>query len=328
MSVDTVTRQAVVSSVPHEAPARQDVLIGKSPIILDILRRVDLVAKSEAPVLITGESGTGKDILAHLIHAGSNRQNKDLVAINCAALPKDVIDNELFGHEREAFTGAASRREGCFEQAQASTLFLDEIAEMHPQSQAKLLRAIESKNFRRLGGREVVTVDARIIAATNKKIEQSLKSGTFREDLYYRLSVVEIDMPPLRDHLEDVTLLLNHFLKFFSKKYAVPEKKFDLDCLKRLSSFSWPGNVRELRNVVERAVLICPDEEICAKYLPRRIISSMPVSETVTIQVGTTLKSAEKEVIFQTLRMTGGNKARAAKILGISRRALYCKLDN
>lgn len=328
MSVDVMTSQPMAPPVNQAMhSANQPLLIGKSPVIIEILQKADLVAKSQAPILITGESGTGKDIFAHLIHSKSDRRARELVATNCAALPKEVIDNELFGHEREAFTGAHSTKHGCFELADEGTLFLDEIAEMNPQSQAKLLRAIESQTFRRLGGSDDVRVNVRILAATNKTISAALESGAFREDLYYRLSVIEIDMPPLRDHLGDVPLLLNHFLRFFSQKYAVPEKTFDLDCIELLSEFQWPGNVRELRNVVERAVLICPHQEIGVKYLPERITLSKSISFTIPIQVGTTLERAEKEIILHTLRATSGNKAQAAKILGISRRALYNKLE-
>jgi len=307
-------------------------LISRSPAIADISHIIDLVAPSSAPVLVTGESGTGKEIVARLIHARSGAPQSPLVAINCAALPKDVIDNELFGHEREAFTGAASRRPGCFERAHQGLLFLDELAEMHPQVQAKLLRALESKTIRRLGGHEDIEVDVRVVAATNKNISEALESGSLRADLYYRLSVVEIHLPPLRDRKEDVPLLAEHFLKDLCGKHQRELKTFSAESMGLLEAYDWPGNVREFRNMTESIVLLCPADTIEPKYLPARISGAKksvvpdPPDDAVVIPFGTSLADAERELILHTLRKTANNKSAAARILGLSRKSMYEKL--
>ena len=308
-------------------------LVSKSPAIAEVSRVIDLVAPSSASVLVTGESGTGKEIVARLIHAKSGRPQTPIVAINCAALPKDVIDNELFGHEREAFTGAASRRPGCFERAHMGTLFLDEIAEMHVQVQAKLLRALESRTIRRLGGHEDIEVDVRVVAATNRSVIDALESGSMRADLYYRLSVVEIHLAPLRERKEDVPLLVEHFLNILSEKHRRPPKQFSAESMGLLGLYDWPGNVRELRNIVESIVLLCPDDTVEANYLPAKIsgrrksvVPDVPV-DAVVIPFGSSIADAERELILHTLLKTGNNKSRAARILGLSRKSLYDKLS-
>jgi transcriptional regulator with PAS, ATPase and Fis domain len=308
-----------------ERPA--PVFLSKNPAILDMLATISLIANSPASVLITGESGTGKEVIAQYIHASSGRALEPFIAINAAALPKDVIDNELFGHEKEAFTGAISKKSGCFELADRGTLFLDEIAEMHPQTQAKLLRAIETKAFRRLGGKEEVSVDARVVAATNKNIEQAISNGEFREDLFYRLSVIELVIPPLRSRREDIPLLAQHFLSFFGHKYEQLPKSFSPEAIEMMTAFDWPGNVRELRNIIEGIMLICPDNTITARYLPERITKQKPAMPVLTIPLGTTLGSIEQIVIRQTLASVDQNKSAAAKILGISRKTLHNKLN-
>jgi transcriptional regulator with PAS, ATPase and Fis domain len=314
-----------------ERPAAGDrpapVFLSQSPAIQNILSTITLIANSPASVLITGESGTGKEVIAQYIHTCSSRANQPFIAINAAALPKDVIDNELFGHEKEAFTGAISKKAGCFEMADRGTLFLDEIAEMHPQTQAKLLRAIETKAFRRLGGREEVFVDARVVAATNKNIVQALHSGEFREDLFYRLSVIEIVIPPLRSRREDIHLLSGHFLSLFGKKYEHGEKSFSAEAMEMMTAFDWPGNVRELRNLIEGLVLICPDDVIGARYLPERISKQQPAPPTLSVPLGMTLEAIEQLVIRHTLASVDQNKTAAAKILGISRKTLHNKLN-
>lgn len=312
--------------IPH--PERSlPVFLSKSPVIREMMATISLIANSPASVLITGESGSGKEVIAQYIHASSTRAQEACIAINAAALPKDVIDNELFGHEKEAFTGAISKKSGCFELAHRGTLFLDEIAEMHPQTQAKLLRAIETKSFRRLGGKEEVTVDVRVVAATNKNIAKAIQAGEFREDLYYRLSVIELVIPPLRARKEDVPLLANHFLSHFSKKYGLSEKSFSHESLEMMSAFDWPGNVRELRNLTEGIMLMCPERIITPRYLPERISKHAPRSLTVSIPLGTSLETAERIVINQTLASVEQNKSAAAKILGISRKTLHNKLN-
>ena len=315
------TQRSAASERP--APA----FLSRNPAIHDILSTIALIANSPASVLITGESGTGKEVIAQYIHSCSSRAAQPFIAINAAALPKDVIDNELFGHEKEAFTGAISKKAGCFEMADRGTLFLDEIAEMHPQTQAKLLRAIETKVFRRLGGKEEVCVDARVIAATNKNVAQAIRDGEFREDLFYRLSVIELVIPPLRSRREDIPLLANHFLAFFGRKYGQEDKVFSPESMELMTAFDWPGNVRELRNLIEGLMLICPDGMITPRYLPERITKMKPAAPMLTIPLGTTLESVEQLVIRETLASVEQNKSAAAKILGISRKTLHNKLN-
>lgn len=306
--------------------SEEPVFIGTSAIVTDLLKRIDLIANSEVPVLISGESGTGKEIVARLIHRRSKKCFGPLIAVNAAAIPKDVVENELFGHEKEAFTGAISKKPGCFEIAHDGTLFLDEIAEMHTQTQAKLLRAIENRSFRRLGGKEDVPVGARIIAATNRDVRASLKSGEFREDLYYRLSVIEIELPPLRERREDVDLLVAYFSHLLCEKYEKPPMHFLPETMEVLRGFDWPGNVRELRNVVERLVLVCPSKTILPSHLPSPISGKRPSDSTLVIPLGTTIKEAELMLIQQTLISVGNNKSAAAKILGLTRKTLRNKL--
>ena len=301
-------------------------LVGQSPAICEIRSAINLVAKSQTPILITGESGTGKEVIAGLIHFQSNRADKPFIAVNCAALPKDVIENELFGHEKGAFTGALLKKAGCFELADDGTLFFDEIAEMSSETQAKLLRAIELQRFRRLGGKEEVHVNVRPIAATNKNISAALKSRELREDLYYRLSVIEIFIPPLRERKEDISLLVEHFLSFFSDKYGKPQQRFSDDCLEMLIAYEWPGNVRELKNVVERSVVICQNEIIGSEALPERLSPQQAVRSHITIPVGSSAHEAERLLILQTLASVGNNKSKAARILGVSRKTLHNKL--
>jgi DNA-binding NtrC family response regulator len=265
-------------------------------------------------------------VVARLIHLQSPRANKQFIALNCASLPRDVIENELFGHEKGAFTGALLMKAGCFEMADKGTLLFDEIAEMSMETQAKLLRAIETQKFRRLGGKEEVSVDVRMIAATNKDISAALKSKELREDLYYRLSVIEIYIPPLRERKEDIPQLANHFLSGFAPKYGKPPQRFTDESLEMLCDYDWPGNVREIRNVVERALVICPDEYIGPRYLPERIQRQTSAQQHIQIPVGCSTHEAERLLILQTLASAGNNKAKAAKILGMSRKTLHNKL--
>jgi len=307
---------------------RTAAFVGTHPRIRSILEHLDLIARSDASVLIIGESGTGKEVIARYIHQKSGRKTEPWVAVNCAALPRDVIENELFGHEKEAFTGASSTREGCFKLAHGGTLFLDEIAETHPQIQAKLLRAIELKSFRRVGGSEEIGVDIRIIAATNRNLPEALNSGSFREDLYYRLSVVEIALPPLRERQCDIPLLAGYFLCQLCEKYQKRCKVLSPETLDILSDYPWPGNVRELRNVMESMVLVCPEEQIGSHYLPSRITGALksPAS-TFDIPVGVPLAEVERITIKRTLESLNANKSETARVLGVSRKYLYSKLD-
>ncbi len=302
--------------------------ISQNPAMIEILFKIKLIANSQASVLITGESGTGKEVIASLIHFYGSETHRPFVAINSAALPKDVVDNELFGHEKEAFTGAVSKKEGCFELAHNGTLFLDEIVEMHPQTQAKLLRAIENKSIRRLGGKEEVKVDARIIAATNRDISASLKSGELREDLFYRLSVIEIHIPSLRERKEDIPLLVNHFISLLTKKYGGNEKRFSAESMEMMMDFDWPGNIRELRNVVERVLLTCTEDIVTPQFLPERISGNSAVGRFIKIPIGTSMSEAEQMIIDQTLASVENNKSAAARILGVSRKTLHNKLND
>jgi len=307
---------------------RKDLFVSNHPRIREILANLDLIARSDASVLITGESGTGKEVIAQYIHQKSGKKDKPWVAINCAALPRDVIENELFGHEREAYTGAFSKRLGCFELANEGTLFLDEIAEMHPQVQAKLLRAIELKSFRRIGGSEETEVNVRIVAATNRDIQEALKAGDLREDLYYRLSVVEIALPPLRERRSDIPLLAAYFACQLCEKYGKRCKGFSPDALDNLAGYRWPGNVRELRNTIESLVLICPDDNIGSQYLPSRIAGLTEAEgPALGIPVGASLAEVERLVIEKTLEAQNNNKSETARVLGVSRKYLYSKLD-
>lgn len=322
----TMSSGKAAAKTPLQQIRADAILIGQSPAIDEVRTAVGLVARSQTPVLITGESGTGKEVVARLVHLQSGRADKPFIALNCAALPRDVIENELFGHERGAFTGALDKKAGCFELAHRGTLFFDEIAEMSPDTQAKLLRAIETKAFRRLGGKEEINVDARTIAATNKKMAEALKSGEFREDLYYRFSVIEIYIPPLRDRREDIPLLVDHFLNALCRQYNKPTQSFSDECMEILKTYDWPGNVRELRNIIERSVVTCHEEVITPRWLPDRISMLQHVGSTITIPIGISARDAERRFIKETLAAVGNNKTRAAQILGLSRKTLHNKL--
>jgi len=309
----------------HSATECDQAFISQCQVIAELKAKIDLIAPSQASVLITGESGTGKEVVARLIHRLGSGPARPFVAINAAALPRDVVDNELFGHEKEAFTGAISKKMGCFELAHQGVLFLDEIAEMQPQTQAKLLRAIENKSFRRLGGREEVAVEVRIIAATNKNISELLKSGAFREDLFYRLSVIELSIPPLRERAEDIPHLIQHFATVLAAKYNKHPKIFSKDAMELLMIYDWPGNVRELRNLVERVMIVCSSDTVLPHQLPERISKRTPTRSCIVIPVGTSLEQAKNMVIEQTLAAVDQNKSAAARLLGVSRRMLITR---
>ncbi len=309
------------------APSTRTTYITSDREVLALLERADLIAPTMAPILITGESGTGKDVLARYIHERSGRPEAPMVAVNCAALPHEVIDNELFGHEREAFTGANSRKAGCFEMAHRGTLFLDEIGEMPPGVQAKLLRALETKRFRRLGGTEEIEVDVRILSATNRDVGQALASGQLREDVYYRLRVADIHLPPLRDRPGDIPLLLEYFLDMFARTMGRERHAFHDDAMEILLEYRWPGNIRELRNVVEAAVITCPGAAIHPSHLPERITRAHSIEKAISIPAGCSILDAERLMIEYTLNVTRGNKSKAALILGVSRKYLYERLS-
>ncbi|NIR48100.1 sigma-54-dependent Fis family transcriptional regulator [candidate division KSB1 bacterium] len=309
--------------------SRYEDMIGQHEKMRQVYRLVDSVADTTANVLITGESGTGKELVARAIHNKSSRADGPFIAVNCTAFPRDILENELFGHEKGAFTGAVSEKAGCFEMANGGTLFLDEIGEMPADTQAKLLRALEEKRFRRLGGTQEIVVDVRVIAATNRNIKKALADGALREDLYYRLSVMEIDLPPLRERMSDLIPLLNEFLSIFNERNTKDVKGFAPECLDALRKYDWPGNVRELKNVVERAVILSTGDTIELKHLPK--LTAAPnlkqTTDAEAVSVGKTLHDIEKEVIFKTLKMTKNNKTKAAKILGISLKTMHNKLN-
>ncbi|MFZ5518494.1 MAG: sigma-54-dependent transcriptional regulator [Candidatus Zhuqueibacterota bacterium] len=301
-------------------------MIGQSPRMLEIFRMIDAVADSTANIIITGESGTGKELVARAIHRKSARRHEPFIAVNCSAFPEQILENELFGHERGAFTGALAEKPGCFELAHRGTLFLDEIGEMQLETQAKILRALEERRFRRLGGKKEIEVDVRVVAATNRNLKQALDARQLREDLYYRLAVVEIDMPPLRDRLEDIALLIEEFLALFNRKNNKKVKGFTASCYQILLQYPWPGNVRELKNLIERAVILSTSDKISASVLPERILNYDSETRVITIPVGSTWEEAEKELLVRTLESQNNNKTRTARVLGISLKTLHNKL--
>src|ERR687884_1507431 len=282
-------------------------LTGQSEAMRGVYQIIDAVAPSSASVLITGESGTGKELVARAIHAKSERAKGPFFALNCAALPKDILENELFGHEKGAFTGSTNEKPGAFELASGGTLFLDEVAEMAPDIQVKLLRALESRTVRRLGGKKEIPVDIRIVAATNKDVQKALSEGDLREDLYYRLAVVDISLPPLRERVGDVQLLANEFLARFAQQNGKKIAGFDDAAMDWILSYHWPGNVRELKNAVERAVIMARGPTIGINdILPRHMRTSGEVPTTVTLSVGASLADARRQLLLRTFAMTGG----------------------
>jgi DNA-binding NtrC family response regulator len=306
-------------------------LSGASRKMQEIFRLIEMVAPSTASVLITGASGTGKELVARTIHDLSPRKDRSFVAINCAAIPETLIESEIFGHEKGAFTGALERRTGCFELAEGGTLLLDEIGEMPVNTQAKLLRVLEDHKLRRLGSKVETSVDVRVLAATNKVPEEAVARGELRSDLYYRLNVFNIHMPPLREHKEDIPDLVQLLLTEMSAKHARKVAAVSEAVLHLFSNYSWPGNVRELRNTIERAVIVCDSGLIESKHLPpgfgqAPLRASANDPDAVRLGVGTTVEEAEKMLILKTLEATSNNKTRAAEILGISLKTLHNKL--
>lgn len=305
-------------------------IIGRSHKMKQVLETVVLVAPTEASVLILGESGTGKELIANALHLGSNRSDKRFIKINCAALPETLLESELFGHEKGAFTGAVGRRPGRFELADGGTIFLDEIGEMTPATQAKLLRVLQEREFEPLGSTRTVRVDIRIITASNRILKDEVKKGTFREDLFYRLNVVPIQLPPLRERKEDIPLLIDHFLKIYNEKNGRRLQGFHPRALDALMRYSWPGNIRELENVVERAVILTSDDYVPFAELPEAIRGATGDQVFVGIregfQPGMTIREMEKELIIKTLEDNEGNRTRTSRVLGITRRTLQLKL--
>jgi DNA-binding NtrC family response regulator len=307
-------------------------MVGSSKKMRQTFAMIERVAPSNVSVLITGESGTGKDLVARTLHELSPRKPKAFVAVNCAAIPETLIESEIFGHERGAFTGAVERRAGCFELAEEGTLLLDEIGEMPIGTQAKLLRVLEDRKLRRLGSKTESEIDVRVLAATNKNPEQAVAAGELRGDLYYRLNVFNIHMPPLREHKEDIPAITEAILHDMNLKHGRRVTGVDDEMLGRLLAYDWPGNVRELRNTIERAVILCGEGYLSVGDLPpdfgARSVFAAPEapSNSVQVEVGTTVDEAERRLILKTLESTQNNKTRAAEILGISLKTLHNKV--
>jgi two-component system, NtrC family, response regulator AtoC len=303
-------------------------IVGESPAMKEVFELVQQVAPTPVTVLLQGESGTGKELVARAIHQLSPRNRRPLVTVHCAALSPSLLESELFGHEKGAFTGANERRVGRFEQAQGGTLFLDEIGEIDASTQIKLLRFLGERTFERVGSNKTLTADARVIAATNKNLEDLVKAGTFREDLYYRLCVVEIRLPALRERRGDIPLLAQNFLREFSKEMAKDVKDFTADALEALINYAWPGNVRELRSALERAVVLCRGDRITVRDLPAALRSggTEATPQKVLAQDNLTMEAAEKQLIIRALKETDGNRTAAAAKLGMSRRTMHRKL--
>jgi two-component system response regulator HydG len=303
-------------------------MIGASPSFRRMMTLIEQIADSSATALIQGESGTGKELVARTIHERSARRNGPFVAVNCAALPETLLESELFGYEKGAFTGAAARKEGRFELANAGTLFLDEVGDLSLVTQPKILRVLQEGEFERLGGTRSLQVDVRIVAATNQDVAEMVKEKRFREDLYYRLNVITIRVPPLRERHEDIRVLAQHFLRVYAAKNGRKLDGFSAEAVERLESYAWPGNVRELENLVERSVVLARKDRIDAEDLPEEVMGvKRPPRDAILELVGTPLADIERRLLDETLRITGGNKTQAAKLLGIDVRTVARKLE-
>jgi DNA-binding NtrC family response regulator len=303
-------------------------ILGASPPMQEVYRLIELAAASSAPVLITGETGTGKELVARTIHQMSARAKGPFVAVNCSAIPETLMESELFGHEKGAFTGAHERKAGYFELADTGTIFLDEITEMSPALQVKYLRILQDGIVRRIGGKTELKVDVRIMAATNRDALQAVKDKAFREDLYYRINVLAISMPPLRRRVEDIPLLVESFIAEFNQKYDRHVKSVDESAMMRLREHAWPGNVRELRNIIERAVVGCNEDLVTPTLLPLGLAPAErreQQGDGVLLPLGTTLEQGERELILRTLESVNNNKTRAAAILGTTPKTLHNK---
>jgi DNA-binding NtrC family response regulator len=298
-------------------------IIARSPLMVELFQQVALIAPSETRVLITGDSGTGKEVVADMIHAWSTRAANKIVKVNCAAIPETLLESELFGHEKGAFTGASAQRIGRFEEAGGGTIFLDEIAEMSPPLQAKILRVTQNGTFQRVGANRELHTDARILAASNKDLEAEVKTGRFREDLFYRLNVVELNVPPLQERREDILPLADLFISQFARSRARLAEA-TADCLK---NYPWPGNVRELRNIIERAVLLSQSELILPEHLPAKLREAMKQNVPALTLESQTMDEIERTAILAALKQHKSNRTETAKALGISRRALLYKLQ-
>jgi DNA-binding NtrC family response regulator len=345
------SKELEVARKPSHEADELGPLVGSSPKMKAIYQIIERVAPSNVSVLVTGESGTGKELVARCLHELSSRRNKPFVAVNCAAIPETLIESEIFGHERGAFTGAVERRAGCFELAEEGTLLLDEIGEMPMGTQAKLLRVLEDRKLRRLGSKAETPVDVRVIAATNKDAQHAVSSGQLRGDLFYRLNVFNIQMPPLREHASDIPEIAARMIEDMNQRHGCSITGIAPDLLDRLMKYEWPGNARELRNTIERATILTHTGQLRTEHLPPhfgepgyatrvvQMVGGVVVPEstdtarasrdddrTVHVEVGTTVDEAERQLILKTLQSTHNNKTRAAEILGITTKTLQNKL--
>lgn len=309
-----------------ETRARFEEMIGESEPMQQVYNLVEMIAGSDVTILVVGESGTGKELVARAIHHKSARASGPFVTVNCGALPEHLLESELFGYEKGAFTGAVGTKVGRFELADSGTLFLDEVGELSLKSQVDFLRVLESKEFRRLGGTKVVKVDTRIIAATNRNLEVAVKEGAFREDLYYRLNVIPVRLPPLRDRADDIPLMVESFLQEFAAQHQRAPQEVSHETMRLLRLYAWPGNIRQLRNVIERLAVTVRDSTIHPHHLPEEIQASKEDARTMLVTLGSPLDEIEKEVIRRTLIEVTGHREKAAKLLGISPRALQYKI--
>lgn len=303
-----------------------DLMIGKSSELAKVRMMIEKAAPTKANVLITGESGVGKELVANAIHKKSSRANNPLIVVHCAALSESLLESELFGFEKGAFTGAENQHKGRFELADGGTIFLDEIGEINLSTQVKLLRVLQEKKFERIGGEQTVEVDVRVVAATNKNLENEVKNGQFREDLFYRLNVVRIQMPSLRERKDDIPLLMHSFLREFNIENEKNIRGFDNKAKSAIIKYSWPGNIRELKNCIESAVVMCNGEEIKFEDLPDSVRSS-DEEKTISIPIGITMEDAEKIIIQENLAANNNNKSKTADILGIGRKTLHRKIE-
>jgi two-component system, NtrC family, response regulator AtoC len=315
------------SSNPNEIPVQEVQFQSDSAAYNNMISLADKFCGTDMPVLLTGESGVGKEVLANYFHNNSPRSEQPLISINCAAIPDTLLESELFGYEKGAFSGADGKKTGKFEEADGGTIFLDEIGDMLPSLQAKMLRVLQNFEFSRLGGHQIISVDVRIIAASNKDIAKLVEKGTFRADLFHRLNGVHIEVPPLRKRKEDIRTFTDFFINYFNDKYSKAIKSVDSAVLNSLQSYSWPGNIRELKNCIERAVVVCEGSTITQEHLPNSIVySSTDPDESVPKKLTDYRNSYMREIIIDALRQTGGNRSEAAKLLDISRKTLYLRM--
>ncbi len=325
-AMDRIQMRNELEVLRQDRPRPARYIIGNSPATQEVLTLADQVATSRATVLITGESGTGKELVARLIHEQSSRVDKPFVRLHCAALAESLLESELFGHEKGAFTGASTRREGRFEEAHLGTLFLDEIGEIPPMTQVKLLRFLQQREFERVGGNKTISVDVRIISATNRDLEKAVQEGRFREDLYYRLNVINIHTPPLRLRRSDIPLLARHFITRFATENQKPILEIRSDALNILTSYDWPGNVRELENIIERAVVLADSDCIEPRHFPPGFGNTIFTIDNEISIPGSSLAELERYALLKTYEATGGNTSETARLLGISLRKVQYRL--